>query len=78
MLISRQEAAQRLGISTVTLYRHIQNGRIVSLKIGKFVRFREADLERFIKQCERKPKRDALARDENLKTQRTSATGLSI
>jgi excisionase family DNA binding protein len=55
-LISRREAARRLGISTVTLYRHIQSGRITSIKLGKFVRFREADLERFIKRCERKPK----------------------
>jgi excisionase family DNA binding protein len=56
MLISRREAARRLGISTVTLYRHIQSGRITSIKLGKFVRFREADIERFIKRCERKPK----------------------
>ena len=54
-LYRKDEAANWLGnMHSSTLDRHVRHGRIASLKIGKFVMFRESDLSRFLKTCERK------------------------
>jgi excisionase family DNA binding protein len=55
-LLSATEVAQWLGVSRAWVYEH-SNGRrrpgSPSVKLGKSVRFRPADVERFIIECER-------------------------
>jgi excisionase family DNA binding protein len=55
-LLSATEVAQWLGVSRAWVYEH-SNGRrrpdLRSVKLGKSVRFRPADVEGFIIECER-------------------------
>ncbi|MGH8300958.1 MAG: helix-turn-helix domain-containing protein [Steroidobacteraceae bacterium] len=46
--LSTQEAADRLGIKTRTLYRLIDEGKLGAYKIGKLIRLRPADIEAFL------------------------------
>ncbi len=46
--LSTQEAANRLGIKTRTLYRLIDEGKLGAYKIGKLIRLRPADIEAFL------------------------------
>lgn len=48
-LISMKEAAHRLGISKRTLERHIADGLVVKVKIGRRALIAVAELERFIR-----------------------------
>ena len=56
-MLTKREAAERLRISKVTLDHHIRNGLVTSIKLGKFIFFREKDLDRFVRSCERKASR---------------------
>jgi len=47
-MISPKELSQLAGISTNTLYYWIQKRRIPYIKMGRLVRFRVSDLEKFI------------------------------
>jgi excisionase family DNA binding protein len=47
-LVNIREAAQILSISTSTLYSWVWQRRISFVKVGRAVRFRSADLDRFI------------------------------
>ena len=49
-LMTLKEAAQKLGIAPLTLYTWCQMKKIPYFKIGRFVRFDERDLDRFIAQ----------------------------
>jgi predicted DNA-binding transcriptional regulator AlpA len=55
-LLSATDVAQWLGVSRAWVYEH-SNGRrrpyLPSVKLGKSVRFRPADVEAFILECER-------------------------
>jgi len=47
-LLSKTQAAQRLGVSIRNLDYHIKDGSIPFVKIGRLLRFIPADLERYI------------------------------
>lgn len=49
-LLDAEEVAQQLRISIALAYRLIQRGQIRSVRIGRLVRVRKNDLERFIEQ----------------------------
>jgi excisionase family DNA binding protein len=49
-LLTRQEAALRLGISPASLFSKVYRDRIglPALKVGRLLRFRESDVERIL------------------------------
>jgi hypothetical protein len=57
-LLNKDQTRMRLGeISSATLDRHVAKGLIVPTRIGRLVRFREVEVERFIRRCEAKARR---------------------
>ena len=46
--ISSQEAARRLGVTTRTLYRFIDQGDLAAYRMGRVIRLRTADLDAFL------------------------------
>jgi len=44
-LLTVPEVAERLRMTTMTIYRWIEEGRLQALQIGKHYRIRESDLE---------------------------------
>jgi excisionase family DNA binding protein len=46
--LNTQEAARRLGITTRTLYRFIDEGAVPAYKMGRVIRIKQADLDAFI------------------------------
>ncbi len=49
-LLNAEEVAQHLQVSIALAYRLIQRGQIRAVRIGRLVRVRKHDLERFIEQ----------------------------
>ena len=47
-LLSLTEVSERTALSRSTLYREIDAGRLVALKIGKSVRITDKELRRYI------------------------------
>ena len=50
-LLSPLEVAQRLGVSRVTVYRMVHDGRLPAAKLGRHsagLRIREGDVERWL------------------------------
>lgn len=55
-LLSTEDVAKWLQVSRAWVTSHANGGRrphLPSVKLGKCVRFRREDIERFIQQCER-------------------------
>lgn len=48
-------AAERLGITTRTLYRFIDEGQIVAYRLGRVIRVKGLDLDSFIESCRIEP-----------------------
>ena len=48
--MSSQEAARRLGITTRTLYRFVDEGALPAYKMGRVFRLQRADVDAFIEQ----------------------------
>ena len=46
--LSTQEAARRLGVTTRTLYRFVDEGLIPAYKMGRVFRLKQADIDAFI------------------------------
>lgn len=46
--LGTREAAERLGITTRTLYRLIDQGQLPAYKFGRVIRLQQADVEGFI------------------------------
>lgn len=46
--MSTQEAARRLGITTRTLYRFVDEGALPAYKMGRVFRLQQADVDAFI------------------------------
>lgn len=46
--MSTQEAARRLGITTRTLYRFVDEGSLPAYKMGRVFRLKRADVDSFI------------------------------
>lgn len=65
-LLSAQETAERLGFKLSYVYELARRQRIASVRCGKYVRFRESDVEEF-SQRNRKPvdARWAIANKDN-------------
>ena len=49
--MSSNEAAQRLGVTTATLYRFIDEGRLPAYRMGRGIRLKESELEDFERTC---------------------------
>ena len=48
-------AAQRLGITTRTLYRFIDEGHVVAYRLGRVIRVKAQDVDGFIESCRIQP-----------------------
>lgn len=46
--MSTQEAARRLGVTTRTLYRFVDEGSLPAYKMGRVFRLKQADVDAFI------------------------------
>jgi len=53
-LLTLPELLDTLQISRATAYRQMQRGKLRSIKIGGCLRFRPADVERFVMECRKK------------------------
>ncbi len=51
-LLSAEEVAEYFGVTTTTVYRWCNEGRIPCMKIGKHWRMRREDLVDFLKEAE--------------------------
>ncbi|MEX2533325.1 MAG: helix-turn-helix domain-containing protein [Nitriliruptoraceae bacterium] len=46
--VSTRDAAQKLGITTRTLYRLIDDGQVPAHKFGRVIRLKDSDIDAFI------------------------------
>lgn len=53
--MSTQEAARRLGITTRTLYRFVDEGQLPAYKMGRVFRLQQADVDAFIERSRVEP-----------------------
>ena len=53
--MSSNEAAERLGVTTATLYRFIDEGRLPAYRMGRVIRLKESELEDFEATCRIEP-----------------------
>jgi excisionase family DNA binding protein len=53
--MSTQEAARRLGITTRTLYRFVDEGQLPAYKMGRVFRLKESDVDEFIERSRIQP-----------------------
>jgi excisionase family DNA binding protein len=53
--LSTQEAAARLGITTRTLYRFIDQGDLPAYRMGRVIRLQAADVDAFIEASRIRP-----------------------
>lgn len=53
--LNTEEAAKRLGITTRTLYRFMDQGRLPSYRFGRVFRLKVTDIEKFIEDCRVEP-----------------------
>ena len=53
--LSTQDAARRLGITTRTLYRFVDEGQIAAYKMGRVFRLKRSDVDDFIERSRIQP-----------------------
>lgn len=53
--LSTLKAANRMGITTRTLYRFIDRGDLPAYRFGRVIRLRLSDVDRFVEQCRVEP-----------------------
>ena len=53
--LSTLKAANRMGITTRTLYRFIDRGDLPAYRFGRVIRLQLADVDRFVEQCRVEP-----------------------
>lgn len=53
--LSTAEAAQRLGITSRTLYRFIDEGQLPAYRFGRVIRLKESEVDQFIEACRIQP-----------------------
>lgn len=53
--MSTKEAAEKLGVTSRTLYRFIDEGTLPAYKFGRVIRVQESDLESFVESCRVEP-----------------------
>jgi excisionase family DNA binding protein len=47
-LLTPQQIAEKLGVAISTIYQWTHTGYIPHIKLGRFVRFRESDIEKWL------------------------------
>lgn len=53
--LSTAAAAKRLGITSRTLYRFIDEGQLPAYRFGRVIRLKEAEVDVFIENCRIEP-----------------------
>ena len=53
--LSTAEAAQRVGITSRTLYRFIDEGQLPAYRFGRVIRLKESEVDDFIESCRIQP-----------------------
>ena len=53
--LSTQEASRRLGITTRTLYRFVDQGDLPAYRMGRVIRLKAADIDAFIESSRIEP-----------------------
>ena len=53
--LSTLKAANRMGITTRTLYRFIDRGDVPAYRFGRVIRLRLSDVDSFVEQCRVEP-----------------------
>lgn len=53
--VNTGEAAKRLGVTTRTLYRFIDEGQLPAYRFGRVIRLKEKDIAGFIEDCRIEP-----------------------
>lgn len=53
--LNTEDAARRLGITTRTLYRFMDQGRLPAYRLGRVFRLKMSDVEEFIEDCRVEP-----------------------
>lgn len=53
--LSTAAAAKRLGITTRTLYRFIDEGELPGYRFGRVIRLKQPDVDAFIERCKIEP-----------------------
>ena len=53
--LSTQEAARRLGITTRTLYRFVDQGELPAYRMGRVIRLQATDVDSFIEESRIQP-----------------------
>jgi excisionase family DNA binding protein len=53
--MSTADAARRLGITTRTLYRFINEGQLPAYRLGRVIRLKQDDVDAFIDTCRIEP-----------------------
>lgn len=53
--LSTLKAANRMGITTRTLYRFIDRGDLPAYRFGRVIRLQLADVDRFVEECRVEP-----------------------
>ncbi len=53
--LSTAAAAKRLGVTTRTLYRFVDEGELPAYRFGRVIRLKEADVDAFIDNCRIQP-----------------------
>lgn len=53
--LSTAEAARRLGITSRTLYRFIDEGQLPAYRFGRVIRLKEHEVDQFIDSCRIEP-----------------------
>lgn len=53
--LSSDDAAKMLGITTRTLYRFIDDGRLPAYRLGRVIRLQRTDVDGFIESCRIQP-----------------------
>ena len=53
--LSTAEASTRLGVTTRTLYRFIDEGQLPAYRFGRVIRLKADEVDRFIESCRIEP-----------------------
>ena len=53
--LSTGDAAKRLGITTRTLYRFLDEGELLGYRFGRVIRLQQTDVDAYIEKCRIEP-----------------------
>lgn len=55
-LLTLQEVAEKLRVSKLTVWRYTDNGSLPAFKIGRALRIKNSDIDKFIESRRKQPK----------------------